>query len=181
MLELTIPILPAIICLSDCAYEYCIRTSSHNTVLLVILMTQASYACVCLLHENELSFLQDHLQLLVTHLWLPSHPVSLPTLLFGHHVCVTCLTVCAVHEFIFPPSNNVSCWCCSCCCWSCFYWSHHCLCCSCHCVSANCSIGRILLVRMKITLLLFFFVHCCCCCCFSQLLLTTLPIALQQT
>ena len=57
----------------------------------------------CLLYEVELSSLQDHLLLLI-HLQVSSHPVSLPPLLLSHHVCITCLIVCAIHEFMFPPT-----------------------------------------------------------------------------
>ena len=77
--------------------------------------------------------LQDHLLLLVTHLWVLNHPVSLPPLLLSRHVCVTCLTLCAIQSFtMFLCSNSTLCQCSSCC-WSCFYLFHHCHCCSHHC------------------------------------------------
>ena len=60
----------------------------------------------CLLYEVELSSLQDHL-LLVIHLLVLSHPVSLPPLLLSHHVCVTCLTFCAIHEFVFLQTASL--------------------------------------------------------------------------
>ena len=84
--------------------------------------------------------LQNHLVLVVIHLWIPRliHPVSLPPLLLGHHVCVTCLhNFCAKYEFVF--SNSTSCQCSSCCCWSCFCWCYHHHCCSRHCVPPTCS------------------------------------------
>ena len=44
--------------------------------------------------------LQNYLLLLVIHLQVSSHLVSLPPLLLSHHVCVTCLTVCNLCSFL---------------------------------------------------------------------------------
>ena len=73
--------------------QHCLWCSAHWCHMFVF----------CWLCEDECLPLQDHL-LLVIRLWVLSHPVFLPAQLLDHHVCVTCLTVCAIHEFMFSQT-----------------------------------------------------------------------------
>ena len=110
-------------CTCVAAYNSCV----HNVTLVPVTcrtsflsacdVQHTNVTCLCFVYYMRMSslageglsaldqrmsclFLQDHL-LLVIHLQVSNHPVSLPPLLLNHHVCVTCLTVCAIHEFVF--------------------------------------------------------------------------------